>query len=60
MGSEMCIRDRAMAVKGSWDEIGPLLKEKYEGLLDRITLYIDFRPGFQNEFWRILVKGFSS
>ncbi|RME80134.1 MAG: TIGR03617 family F420-dependent LLM class oxidoreductase [Caldilineae bacterium] len=46
------------AVQGSWDELGPMLRDRYEGLLDRITLYLPFVPGQQDDRWRRAVRSF--
>ena len=42
-------------VKGSWGEMGGLLKERYDGLADRVRLYLPFDG---DEKWRSLVQGF--
>ena len=34
------------------------LKERYEGLAERITIYTPFVPGEKDEFWREMVKAF--
>jgi len=34
------------------------LKERYEGLADRLTLYTPFMPGEKDEFWKRLVEAF--
>ncbi|MBI4199668.1 MAG: hypothetical protein HY535_04250 [Chloroflexi bacterium] len=49
--------EREVAVSGVWDELGPALAAKYSGLVDRVILYQDFRPGVQDEFWRAMVAG---
>jgi hypothetical protein len=36
------------------------LKARYDGLADRITLYLPFRPGERDAFWRRLIEGVSS
>ena len=33
------------------------LKERYGGLVDRVTVYTPFIPGEKDEFWREMVKG---
>ncbi len=43
---------RTLAVEAAPDEIGPALKERYEGLVDRVSLYLPFVPGEKDEFWR--------
>ncbi|MDO8532267.1 MAG: TIGR03617 family F420-dependent LLM class oxidoreductase [Dehalococcoidia bacterium] len=44
------------AVVGTPDEIGPKLKAKYEGLLDRVALYTPFDPGQHDELWKSVVQ----
>ncbi|MBK7977751.1 MAG: TIGR03617 family F420-dependent LLM class oxidoreductase [Deltaproteobacteria bacterium] len=44
------------AVTGTWDEIPELIRERYAGVLDRVSLYWPFVPGRDpNERWRRLV-----
>jgi probable F420-dependent oxidoreductase len=45
----------AFAIEAAPDEIGPALKERYEGLIDRVALYLPFVPGEHDEFWRTVV-----
>jgi probable F420-dependent oxidoreductase len=40
------------AVQGTWAEIGPAIRRRYGGLLDRVTLYLPFRPGERDGSWR--------
>ena len=42
----------AFAIEAPPDEAGSALKERYEGLIDRIALYTPFLPGHQDDFWR--------
>ena len=44
------------AVIGKKDQIGSLLKRKYEGLLDRIALYMPFIPGKDDDWWQDVVR----
>jgi len=44
------------AVIGRRDEIGPLLARKYEGLLDRVGLYLPFSPGTDDDWWQQIVR----
>jgi probable F420-dependent oxidoreductase len=44
------------AVIGRKEEIGKLLKRKYEGLLDRIALYMPFIPGQDDDWWQDVVR----
>ncbi len=46
----------AFAVEAAPDEIGPALRERYEGLIDRVALYLPFVPGEREEFWRTVVE----
>src|ERR671916_147697 len=45
----------AFAIEADPDEIGPALKERYDGLIDRVALYLPFVPGEHDEFWRTVV-----
>jgi probable F420-dependent oxidoreductase len=38
-------------------ELPSALMERYHGLVDRLGLYIPFRPGERDEFWRHLLQG---
>ncbi len=42
----------AFAVEGAWAEIGQRIHERYDGLLDRVALYLPFVPGERDENWR--------
>ena len=46
----------AFAVEATPDEVGPALKERYEGLIDRVALYIPFVPGEKDEFWQTVAR----
>jgi probable F420-dependent oxidoreductase len=46
----------AFAVEAAPDEVGPALVERYEGLIDRVALYVPFVPGEKDEFWRRVVE----
>ena len=50
----------AFAVEAAPDEVGPALVERYEGLLDRVALYVPFVPGEKDEFWRRIVEAVRS
>ena len=43
------------AVEAAPDVVGPALKERYEGLVDRVALYVPFVPGEKDEFWRAAI-----
>ena len=45
----------AFVVEAPPDELGPALGERYEGLIDRVALYLPFRPGERDDFWRAVV-----
>jgi probable F420-dependent oxidoreductase len=40
-------------------ELAAALKERFAGVVDRMTLYIPFVPGEQDDFWRELLKAFN-
>jgi len=46
----------AFTVEAPPDEIGPALRERYEGLIDRVALYLPFAAGERDEFWRTVVE----
>src|SRR5919112_4493854 len=46
----------AFTIEAAPDEIGPALRERYEGLIDRVALYLPFAPGDRDEFWRTVVQ----
>ena len=46
----------AFAVEAAPDEVGAALKERYEGLIDRVALYLPFVPGEKDKFWRAIVE----
>jgi hypothetical protein len=46
------------AVTGSPEEIPALLKDKYDGLLDRVALYHTDRPGKNDARWRKIIEAF--
>ena len=46
---------RAFAVEAAPDEVGPALKERYQGLMDRVALYVPFVPGERDEFWQAAI-----
>jgi probable F420-dependent oxidoreductase len=43
---------RAFAVEAAPEEVGSALRERYEGLIDRVALYLPFAPGERDDFWR--------
>jgi probable F420-dependent oxidoreductase len=46
----------AFAVEAAPDEIGPALRDRYEGLIDRVALYLPFMPGERDTFWRTAIS----
>jgi probable F420-dependent oxidoreductase len=46
----------AFAIEAAPDDIGSALKERYTGLIDRVTLYIPFVPGERDAFWQTVVE----
>jgi probable F420-dependent oxidoreductase len=44
------------AVEAAPYELGSALRERYTGLIDRISLYIPFVPGERDAFWRTVVE----
>jgi probable F420-dependent oxidoreductase len=47
------------AVSGTYDEIADKVKERYEGLLDRVAFYIPYRAGIDDAEWRKLTRKFN-
>jgi probable F420-dependent oxidoreductase len=47
------------SVSGTFDDIGDKIKARYEGLLDRIAFYVNYRPGADDAAWRKLTKQFN-
>jgi probable F420-dependent oxidoreductase len=46
----------AFCVEAAPEEVGPALKERYEGLIDRVALYTPFVPGERDDFWRVTIE----
>src|SRR5215213_2967571 len=46
----------AFAIEAAPDEIGRALRERYEGLIDRVALYLPFVSGERDEFWQTVVE----
>ena len=51
---------QAFAIEAAPDELGPALEERYEGLIDRVALYLPFVAGERGGFWRAVVGPASS
>lgn len=39
-------------------DLASALKKRYDGVADRLTLYLPFTPGDKDDFWRELIKAF--
>jgi probable F420-dependent oxidoreductase len=48
---------RAFSVEAAPEDLGGALRERYDGLLDRITVYAPFVPGERDAFWRSVIDG---
>ena len=46
---------RAFVIEAPPEELGAALRERYEGLIDRVALYIPFVPGERDGFWQKVV-----
>ena len=46
----------AFAIEAAPDEIGQALEDRYDGLIDRVALYIPFVPGERDAFWQTVVE----
>jgi probable F420-dependent oxidoreductase len=46
----------AFAVEATPDELGAALLERYEGLIDRVSLYLPFVPEERDGFWRKVME----
>ncbi len=47
-----------LAVSGTWSELPGKIKDKYGDLLDRISYYLPYIPGEQEEGWQATIRGF--
>ncbi len=47
----------AFAVAGTYEELPAKIHARYDGLLDRIMLYMPFTPGRDQEQWRTIIEG---
>src|SRR5918994_1461237 len=46
----------AFATEAAPDQLGFTLRERYEGLIDRVALYLPFVPGERDDFWRATIE----
>ena len=47
---------QAFAIETAPGEVGSALKERYEGLVDRVALYTPFVPARHDDFWRTTLE----
>jgi probable F420-dependent oxidoreductase len=47
---------RTFAVEAAPEEVGSALRDRYEGLIDRVALYLPFVPGEQDAFWSATIE----
>ncbi len=47
------------AVTARWDDVAAKIQARYAGILDRVALYLPFRPGADTERWRSIVRAFA-
>ncbi len=50
----------AFAVVCEPEELGPALQERYQGLVDRLALYLPYVPGQRDPMWSSLVRSLRS
>lgn len=50
--------DAFALVVGGWDELGAALRTRYDGLLDRVSLYRPFGDPADDDGWRTLLSAF--
>jgi alkanesulfonate monooxygenase SsuD/methylene tetrahydromethanopterin reductase-like flavin-dependent oxidoreductase (luciferase family) len=50
----------AFCVRASEDELVDKLKARYDGLVDRLSLYLPFQAGERTAFWKKMIGGFNS
>jgi probable F420-dependent oxidoreductase len=49
-----------LAVEAPPEQLGATIRERFDGLFDRVTLYTPFVPGQDDDFWRGLVAAFDN
>jgi probable F420-dependent oxidoreductase len=47
------------AVTARWDDVAAKVKARYTGILDRVALYLPFRPDADLDRWRQIVRAFA-
>jgi probable F420-dependent oxidoreductase len=45
------------AVSAPIGDLSAALIDRYQGLVDRLALYLPFKPGERDDFWNLLIKG---
>ena len=50
----------AYAVTGTYDNIADRVKERYDGLLDRVAFYVPYKAAFDDAIWRKLCRQFNA
>ncbi len=48
-----------LAVSGTWRELPGKIQAKYGNLLDRVSYYLPYIPGENEEGWRATIQGFA-
>ncbi len=48
------------AVTGTYDNIGDKVRERFDGLLDRVSFYLPYHTGFDDAAWSKLCKQFNA
>jgi hypothetical protein len=38
-------------------DLSAALTDRYGGLVDRLALYLPFKPGERDDFWKLLLRG---
>lgn len=44
------------AIEAAPDEVGAALHERYDGVIDRVALYLPFTPGTDDAFWHSILQ----
>jgi probable F420-dependent oxidoreductase len=47
---------QTFAVEAEPDELGNVLRQRYHGVIDRLSLYLPFVPGERDTFWRATIR----
>lgn len=47
------------AVTAPYEDLAAKVQAKYAGIIDRITLYLPYRPGADDRHWRAIVRAFN-